>query len=70
MKYETDRAVGKPRKRWEDEINDFLRADRFENATDNAERNNNRWIKKEKGQKVWMRMESKFAFAVAGAPGS
>ena len=67
MKYKTYRAVGRPRKRWEDEVNDFLRADRIENATNDAERNNNGWIKTAKGQKGRMRMESKFAFAAAAA---
>ena len=36
---------------------------RIENATNDAERNNNGWIKTAKGQKGRMRMESKFAFA-------
>ena len=57
MKYKTCRAVGRPRKRWEDEINDFLRSDRIENATNTIERNN--W---------WMDQDSKFACAAA-APG-
>ena len=45
MKYKTCRAVGRPRKRWEDEINDFLRSDRIDSATNTIERNNNGWIK-------------------------
>ena len=45
MKYKTYKAVGRPRKRWEDEIDDYFRSDRIENAINNAERNNNGWIK-------------------------
>ena len=45
MKYKTCRAVGRPRKSWEDEINDFLRSARIENATKTIERNNDGWIK-------------------------
>ena len=52
MKYKTYEAVGRPRKRWEDEINDFLSADRIENALNNAETNNNGWIKTAKDLKV------------------
>ena len=32
MKYKTDRAAGRPRKRWEGEINDFLSSHRTENG--------------------------------------
>ena len=65
-KYKTYRAVGRPRKRWEDEINDFLISD----AKNNVERNNNGWIKTAKDQKGGMKMESKFAIAAATSPGS
>ena len=65
MKYKTYRAVGRPRKRWEDEINDFLRSARTEDTVNNVERNNHEWIKTEKDQKGWMRMENKFAIAAA-----
>ena len=48
MNYKTCRAVGRPRKRWEDEINDFLRSARTEDTVNNVERNNHEWIKTEK----------------------
>ena len=71
MKYKTYKAVGRPRRRWEHEINDFVRSERTEDALNNVERNNNEWIKDtKKNQKGWMRMESKFAIAAAAAPGS
>ena len=44
-KYKTYRAVGRPKKRWEDEINDFLRLERTEDEISNVERNKNEWIK-------------------------
>ena len=49
MKYKTYRAVGRPRKRWEDEINDFLRSARTEDTVNNVERNNHEWIIRSKG---------------------
>ena len=70
MKYKTYRAVGRPRKRWEDEINDFLRSERTEDVLNNDERNNNEWIMTAKDQKGWMKMENKFAIAAAASPGS
>ena len=36
-KYKKYRAVGRPKKRWEDEINDFLRLERTEDETSNVE---------------------------------
>ena len=43
-KYKTYRTVGTPKKRCEDEINDFLRPERTEDEMSNVERNNNEWI--------------------------
>ena len=51
MQYKTYRAMGRPRKRWEDEIGDFPRSERTEDVMDNFERNNNEWIKTAKDQK-------------------
>ena len=56
MKYKTYRAVGRP-KRWEDEINDFLRPERTEDEISNVERNNE-WIKTAKDQEGWKKMET------------
>ena len=67
-KYKTCRAVGRPKKRWEDEINDFLRMEGIEEATCNDERNNDEWIKTAKDQKGWKKMESMFARTAAAAP--
>ena len=70
MKYKTYRVVRRPKKRWEDEINDFFRPERTEDEINNVERNNNEWIKTAKDQKGWMKMENKFAIAAAASPGS
>ena len=40
-------------KRWEDEINEFLRTERIEEETNNDERNHDESIKTEKDQKSW-----------------
>ena len=39
MKYKTYRAVGRPKKRWEYEIKNFLRPERTEDEMNNVERN-------------------------------
>ena len=64
-KYKIYRAVGRPKKRWEDDINDFLRPERIEDETRNVERNNNEWLKIAKDQGSWKKMENKFARALA-----
>ena len=69
-KYKTYRAAGRPKRRWEDEINDFLRPERTEDETSNVERSNNEWIKIAKDQEGWKKMENKFAMAAAAAPGT
>ena len=38
-RYRTNRAIGRPRKRWEDDINEFLKQE-FEDTTDPIESNN------------------------------
>ena len=46
-KYRTNRSVGRPRKRWEDDINEFLKQieDETENLTESSNRINKNWIK-------------------------
>ena len=67
-KYKTHRAMGRPKKRWEDDINDFLRPERTEDEINNVERNNNERIKTAKDQEGWKKMENKFAIAAAAPP--
>ena len=58
---------GKTKKRWEDEINEFLRTARIEEETNNDEINNDAWIKTAKDQKSWKKMESRFAMMTGAA---
>ena len=68
-KYKTYRAVGRPKKTWEDEINDFFSQERTA-ETSNVEIYNNEWIKISKDQEGWKKMENKFAMTAAAAPGT
>ena len=55
------------KKKWEDEINEFLRMERVEEETNNDERNKDAWIKTAKDQKSLKKMESSFAMTTAAA---
>ena len=57
-KYKTYRAVGSPKKRWDDEINDFLSPERTEDEISNVERNNNEWVKAAKDQEGWKKWKT------------
>ena len=63
-RYRTNRAIGRPRKRWEDDINDFLEQTLGEKEKDEPiERkiqNNNIWINTAKDRKEWARLEEKY----------
>ena len=60
-RYRTNRAIGRPRKRWEDDINDFLKQnlDEKENEEpiERKSQNNNIWINTAKDRKEWARLE-------------
>ena len=47
-KYRTSRTIGRPKKRWEDDINDFLKQNhdetKIEETRERRIQNNNRWI--------------------------
>ena len=43
-KYKTYRAVGRPRRRWEDEINEFLKLEEAETTKGNDMKYNSAWI--------------------------
>ena len=63
-RYRTNRAIGRPRKRWEDDINEFLKQILEEKEKDEPiERkiqNNNNWINTAKDWKKWARLEEKY----------
>ena len=55
------------RKRWEYEINEFLRSERIDEETNDVERNNDAWIKTTKDQKRWKKMKRSFETLTAAA---
>ena len=63
-RYRTNRAIGRPRKRLEDDINDFLKQTLEEKEKDEPiERmiqNNNIWINTAKDWNEWARLEEKY----------
>ena len=54
------RSVGRPRKRWEDDINEFGRTDETEESKGNDLKNNDTWIWAAKDQKRWNESEKEF----------
>ena len=62
-RYRTNRTIGRPKKRWEDDINDFLKQnlDERENEEplERKNQNNNIWINIASDRKEWTRLEEK-----------
>ena len=58
----TNRAIGRPRKRWEDDINEFLKLveDETENLTESSSRINKTWINTAKDRGRWTLLEEKY----------
>ena len=54
-KYRTNRSIGRPRKRWEDDINEFLKQieDETENLTESSNHINKNWINTAKDRGRW-----------------
>ena len=67
-RYKTNRAIGRPRKRWEDDINDFLKQNLEEKEKDEPiERkiqNNNNWINIAKDWRRWALLEGNYTMTV------
>ena len=63
-KYRTSRMIGRPKKRWEDDINDFLKQNHDERKIDEPRerriQNNNMWINIAIDRKEWTRLEEKY----------
>ena len=63
-KYRTSRNIGRPKKRWEDDINDFLKQNhdetKIEETRERRIQNNNRWISIAIDRKEWTRLEEKY----------
>ena len=65
IKHKTWRLVGRPRKRWEDEINDFLKPEETEATKGNEIKNNDTWIKAAENRERWKEMENEYAIAAS-----
>ena len=53
------RSIGRPRKRWEDDINEFLKQveEETENLTESSNQINKTWINTEKDRGRWTLLE-------------
>ena len=67
-RYQTNRAIGRPRKRWEDDINDFLKQVREEeenqNPTERSNQTNKNWINIAKDRRRWALSEGNYTMTV------
>ena len=52
------RVVGRPRKRWEDDINQFLKPEETKETKGNDLKNNDTWMRVAKDQIRWKEMEN------------
>ena len=61
-KYRTNRSIGRPRKRWEDDINEFRKQieDETENLTENSNHINKNWINTAKDRGRWTLLEENY----------
>ena len=65
-RYRTNRAIGRPRKRWEDDINEFLKQE-FEDTKKPIERGNQTnktWMNIAKDRRTWALLEENFTMTV------
>ena len=60
--YRTNRSIGRPRKRWEDDINEFLKQveDETENLTENSNQINKSLINTAKDRGRWTLLEENY----------
>ena len=61
-KYRTNRSIGRPRKRLEDDINEFLKTieDETDNLTESSNQINNNWINTAKDSGIWTLFEENY----------
>ena len=61
-KYRTNRSIARPRKRWEDDINEFLKQieDETENLTESSNHINKNWISTAKDRGRWTLLEENY----------
>ena len=66
IKHQIYRPVGRPKKRWEDEINDFLKPEETEETKGNEVfKNNGTMLKVAKNRERWKAMETGYAVAAS-----
>ena len=65
-RYRTNRAIGRPRKRWEDDINEFLQQEieEHENPIESRNQTNKTWINIAKGSRRWALLEETYTMTV------
>ena len=65
-RYRTNRAIGRPRKRWEDDINEFLKQEfeENENPIERGNQTNKTWINIAKDRRRWALLEEKYTMTV------
>ena len=56
----TGRQIGRPKRRWEDDLNDFLKMDGSQERTKNDLTNDNGWMAEAKKYKEWKDKEESF----------
>ena len=67
-KYRTNRAIGRPRKRWEDDVNEFLKQveEETENLTESSNQINKTWINTAKDSARWSLLEENYTMTSEG----
>ena len=67
-RYKTHRAIGRPRKRWEDDINDFLKQvleeKENEDPIESINQTNKNWINIAKDWRRWALLEGNYSMTV------
>ena len=65
--YKTHRAIGRPRERWEDDINEFLKQEfeENENPIESSNQTNKNWINIAKDLGRWALLEGNYTMTVS-----
>ena len=63
----TNRAIGRPRKRWEDDINEFFKQEfeENENPIERGNQTNKTWINIAKDRRRWALLEENYTMTVS-----
>ena len=67
-KYRTNRAIGRPRERWEDDINEFLKhvEEESENLTESSNPINKTWINSANDRGRWTLVRENYTMSSEG----